>query len=448
MTPSKDIKTTSSHETRRSDSAPRPFRFLDYSYKDGEATFRYEGKNGAIFTEKVNFVTDPGIPAPDPETLDHALFLAFVLLGLSYYKAAPTREVELDYSLSPDQANFFNHVYQEGLSQFAFENHLTRDDLAHFSTQNSRVPTTASVVTTSTLDQRVPTTASVVTTSTLGQRVPTSTSEASGSLILVSGGKDSLLLATLAKDTPFVPAYVTTSDSYPEIIDAFGAPVLIRRHLDLEMLKKVGGLTGHIPISLIIESLALIQAILLGLDTIELGIGEEGIEPHAWIGDLPVNHQWAKTPEAQGLLRDYIKSHISENLHLGDRLSTLSELEIAEKFADLCWPEFGDRFSSCNNANYRVGAHNQSLAWCGKCPKCANSYLLFAPFVPFEEQQRLFGRDLFTDPDLTETFKGLLGVDGVMKPFECIASISELRTAYANRLPGYGALPFEVPAPD
>jgi hypothetical protein len=60
--------------------------------------------------------------------------------------------------------------------------------------------------------------------------------------------------------------------------------------------------------------------------------------------------------------------------------------------------------------------------------------------VPYEKQLKIFGRDLFKDPELTETFKGLLGLDGVMKPFECIASIDELRWAYEHKLPGYGQL--------
>ena len=44
-----------------------------------------------------------------------------------------------------------------------------------------------------------------------------------------------------------------------------------------------------------------------------------------------------------------------------------------------------------------------------------------------------------------DNFKGLLGVDGVTKPFECVGSIDELRTAYHHRQPDYGKLPFDVP---
>ena len=106
------------------------------------------------------------------------------------------------------------------------------------------------------------------------------------------------------------------------------------------------------------------------------------------------------------------------------------------------------QFSSCNRANYEQGIDNTKLKWCGKCPKCANAFLLFAPFIEAKELKSLFNdEDLFAKPLLNETFKGLLGIDNVMKPFECVGEIDELRLAYhkAQAKGGYEKLPFEVP---
>jgi hypothetical protein len=64
------------------------------------------------------------------------------------------------------------------------------------------------------------------------------------------------------------------------------------------------------------------------------------------------------------------------------------------------------------------------------------------------ELQSLFnGQDLFAKPSLQETFKGLLDIDGVMKPFECVGEVDELRLAYhkAQARGGYQQLSFEVP---
>jgi len=117
-------------------------------------------------------------------------------------------------------------------------------------------------------------------------------------------------------------------------------------------------------------------------------------------------------------------------------------------FAKKCWADFGHEFSSCNVANYMQGDDNTHLSWCGNCPKCANSYLLFAPFLPEDELKAIFGgTDLFTKNSLSLTFKGLLDIDGIPKPFECVGEIDELRLAYhlAQSRGGYNKLPFDVP---
>lgn len=395
------------------------FEFLDYNFtKDSTeansaiATFRYQGKSGIIFTEKVKFF-HPDFTDYNESILNQALFLAFIILGTSYYKAEPTASVKLPEELDSARAFFFDKIYQEGLSQFAFENHLKRADLAHFKAEKPTQNSTTSTI------------------STPGK-----------TLCLVSGGKDSLLSFEKLKKagTPLEIAYISANGAYPAILDELGTPIIIKRQIDRENLEKAGGLNGHVPVTLINEAIALIQAVLIGASHIEFGIGKEGLEPHAWIDDLPVNHQWSKTVEAQTLIKNYIKTYVAKNITVGSCLENLTELEIAKEFARECWDKYAGKFSSCNVANYKQAENNSHLKWCGKCAKCANSYLLFCPFVPYEKQLAIFGHDLFKDPELKEIFKGLLGIDGVMKPFECIASIDELRWAYEHKLPGYGQL--------
>jgi len=176
-------------------------------------------------------------------------------------------------------------------------------------------------------------------------------------------------------------------------------------------------------------------SILNNQNVVLTSIGNEGSEAHAHIGDLPVNHQWSKTWEAELMFAEYIERYISPNIHVGSPIRKYSELRVSELFVHKCWKKFGYSFSSCNEANYKQNANNDRLGWCGKCAKCANTYLLFCPFLAPHILQSLFNdQDLFTDPNLTETFKGLLGVDGVMKPFECVGQTDELRFAYYHRM--------------
>ncbi len=397
------------------------FEKYDFDAVQGLASFHYRYDDGRQFVETVRFEPAEGY---DEKVLEKALFLAFVVIGTSYAKTFPTPDVLLEVGELDDwQADFFNNVYQEGLSQYAFENQLTRDDLPQFSAakESSSTP------------------------------VPYA---GEGVLALQSGGKDSLLTATLLakKGTSFVAWYLGNSDTHPALLQELGAPlVTATRTIDHDALRTAladGAKNGHVPVTYIVQSLAVIQAILLGKNKVLVSIAHEGEEPHAAIGNLEVTHQWSKTWAAEQAFADYVHRYISADLHIGSPLRRYSELRVAELFVEHAWARFGHAFSSCNRANYQQGANNTTLQWCGDCPKCANSYLLFAPFVDALELQSLFaGKDLFAVATLSDTFKGLLGVDGVMKPFECVGEIDELRTAYhwAMKKGGYQPLPFDVP---
>ncbi len=418
------------------------FKFVGYSLNpiDLTAYFNYHGADGLDYCETIQFAKPAqALPYHDQayaDILDGALQLAFVLIGISYYKSSPTTEVELPFPIDQFQAEFFSTVYQDGLSQFAFTNHLTRANLATF---------------TASPDYKAPTSANS----------PLPSCFTPGALITQSGGKDSLL-TTKIDNGEHSYWYLSSSLNHPALLDELDRPLqLAVRSLDRANLVKANGLNGHVPVTYIVQSLALVQAIINRQTAVLTSIGQEGAEAHAVIRtsgqivqgtaaleptDLAVNHQWSKTFEAEQLFRTYIKNYISKDLDVYSPLRNFTELKIAELFTKHCWPEYGHRFSSCNVANYAQGNDNHELKWCGHCAKCANSYLLFAPFIPRTELDSLFGgRSLFEDPELHDDFQGLLGVNDRIKPFECVGEVSELRYAYHHRLPEYPALPFEVP---
>lgn len=402
----------------------KTFIFESYEFTPGNLTavFTYSFDHETFFTEKVVF---GGAIEYDASALQCALFLAFILIGVSYYKLYPSAEIAWrSGKIDEWQSAFLNHVYQEGMGQFAFENNLTRDDLAHFSATTPDIKALAAY-------------------------------DGAGILTLQSGGKDSLLSAEtlLASGKAFDSFYITSSSSHPAILDTIGSSLFVtRRIIDIEAIKAAranGGLNGHVPVTFIVLSLALVQAILLNKKTVLTSIGHEGEEPHDWIGDLAVTHQWSKTWGAELLFSEYVTRYVAPELQVGSPLRSFTELRIAELFVERAWQKYGHSFSSCNLANYMQGEDNTELKWCGNCPKCANSYLLFAPFLDAHELQGIFnGQDLFTKHTLQDTFKGLLGIDGVMKPFECVGETEELRLAYhmAQERGGYDALGFTVPA--
>ncbi|MCL2001959.1 Mur ligase family protein [Candidatus Saccharibacteria bacterium] len=405
----------------------------------------------------------------DDCALGKALFLAYVLSGISYYKAFPSRHVRLmeGVELLPAQVKLFDAAYQEGLGQFAYENKLTRADLAHF---GERAAPSEQAFGFDGYDFNGKTAAFRYSVGDLRFTESVEFAEADlrpKVISMQSGGKDSLLLATMLKEqgVNFAPWFVRSGEHHPKVLDKLDNLLLATRKIDREGLAAAaekGGKNGHIPITYVLQSLALVQAVLLGAKTVLGAIGDEGTEPHSVLPPLgkessagyepplAVNHQWSKTREAEELYAKYIKSEIGEGYKVYSPLRNTSELTIAKMFVEKCWKEFGREFSSCNVANYRQHADNRELKWCGDCPKCANSFLLFAPWLSAEQLTPLFGgQDLFAKERLYHTFKGLLGIDGVEKPFECVGSVEELRTAYHLSHPeedgDYADLPFDVP---
>jgi UDP-N-acetyl-alpha-D-muramoyl-L-alanyl-L-glutamate epimerase len=403
----------------------RSFRLESYDYNpaSGVATFRYSFDGERSFSEQIHLTP---VDDYDADAFDRMMQLAHVLIGISYYKTFLAPEIDvLSFNLDESDAEFFSNVYRDGLSQYIYENSLHPDMIARFRATE------------------------------LVSKNPLQYS-GKGTLVLQSGGKDSLLLAQLLAENSqtFSAFYCGSNDKYPEVVDDISADAvhIAVRKLDSDGLKQAqadGGKNGHVPVTFIVLTISLLQAVLQGKSTILMAVGQEGEEPHAMIGDYAIRHQWSKTWQAEKMMSEYITRLLGGGMRVGSPLRGMSELLIAKEFHDHCWTEYSHRFSSCNVANYKQGNDTTQLTWCAKCSKCANSFLLFSPWVSPSEMQRVFGTNLFADPALTEDFKGLLGIDGVFKPFECVGEIDELRAAYHLALRNHPVakytLPFEVP---
>lgn len=402
------------------------FVFESYAFilESLTAKFTYSFDHDVFFTEEVRFGSSV---AYDQRLLDKALFLSFIIAGVSYYKLFPGASIEWrSGEIDAWQSKFLNTVYQEGLGQFAFENGLTRADLAHF-------------------------------VQTIDESPAATDYKGAGILLLQSGGKDSLFTAAMLKSQgrSFDAFYISSGSTHPHILEEIDADLVVaHRKVDITAIKAAmanGGRNGHVPVTYIVLSFALIQAVLLHKSLVLASIGHEGEEAHTRVGDLAISHQWSKTWQAELLFSEYVNRYLSSDIKVGSPLRKYSELRVAELFVQTNWKQFGHTFSSCNRANYQQGQNNSELKWCGECPKCANAYLLFAPFLKSSELRSIFhGEDLFLKPSLQETFKGLLGIDGAMKPFECVGEVAELRLAYhmAQTRGGYGKVSFDVPPSD
>jgi len=117
-------------------------------------------------------------------------------------------------------------------------------------------------------------------------------------------------------------------------------------------------------------------------------------------------------------------------------LRKYGELEISKMLTR--YPQYFSVFSSCNSS-MRIGA--RQARWCGNCPKCLFVYLTLYPFLEKKELLKIFGKDIFENKKLLPIMKSLIG-QGRPKPFECVGTQKESRSALKLCLKKAGKVPY------
>lgn len=379
------------------------FIFEDYTFDEirNEIVMKYSFDGELHFKERISWQVDS--INYNPNILDRALFGLWLMCGVSYYKAyVPSKIIIKKGSLSREQKEFFDEIYLHGLAQFFYTNSL--DWKGHidfpFDTNN-------------------------------GMKLDESTNS-SGSLIAIGGGKDSIVAAETIKslDDDFDCWAVNQSKRFEPIAQKLNSKMLpVIREIDPKLLElnSKDALSGHVPITAINSFIGLVLAILVGRQRMVWAIESSTDEPNTIWQGLEVNHQYSKTSYFEQAMQNYINKFVAKDLEYFSTLRSITELRIAEIFCKNYIDKYQGLFSSCN-ANFTIGKTDE-LAWCGKCPKCAFVFTLFAPFLDKNKLVSIFGgNNIFADPDMKGTLEELLGIDG-HKPLECVGEIAEVRKA-------------------
>ena len=131
-----------------------------------------------------------------------------------------------------------------------------------------------------------------------------------------------------------------------------------------------------------------------------------------------VNHQWAKSLDAELLMSHYLRTQIASNLSYFSLLKPIHDVVIFNLLHDDL--DAVERTHSCN----------QRKPWCQRCPKCAYVWLNYMAWLPQDRVRRMFPENLLEVPENHHWFRQLMGIDG-SKPFECVGEIAESRLAFA-----------------
>jgi len=365
--------------------------YFSYILTTDTRTYQFNEK---ITFPKVNKLNDKDV------VVQKMLRAVHIALGMSYWKLFCPKEISFSsYQLSKASADFWNIIYTKGLGEFYFKNAIDYHHLIQFPFNESL------------------------------QDNPIDCIRKDRSLVGIGGGKDSIVSACLLQKTGkhFHGFIVETQKKYPVTYEVSKElrieNIIVQRFIDPQLfeLNNSGDVfNGHVPISVIYAFLGVLCAYLYNYTNVivsnERSSDSGNVE---YLGEM-INHQWSKSSEFELLLQRFIAQVFTPHIHYFSLLRSLSELQIAQLF--IKEKQFYPIFSSCNR-NFTINNPGSNL-WCGRCPKCAFTFILIAAYSSKEEVLDIFGDNYLNKEELVPLFKQMLGSEG-HKPFECVGTPEE-----------------------
>lgn len=385
------------------------FRFAACTVDEASAAvtleYRLEGPEPVDFRETVRFdgVTWPTDPVRR-EALRRLARLLHLFAGVSYYKTAVPPQMRLDDSdaggpgeLSPRLRALLDDVYTLGLGEFAYRNRIDVRERVRFPE-----PIDARAV------------------------APVELEPTGRTLVPIGGGKDSVVALEVVQRAgrDAICFSVGRADPIVRCVTATGLPHAVAlRSLapNIGAVNAAGALNGHVPVTAVVSTIALMTAVLHGADTVAMANERSASEGNLVWNGLDVNHQWSKGAAFERELRAVLEHELVTGLDYRSVLRPASELAIARAFSRL--RRFHPHFTSCNTV-FRIDPARRNHQWCGDCPKCRFVFLALAPYLDPAELTAIFGVDMLDDAAQYDGFCDLAGLRE-HKPFECVGEEAE-----------------------
>ncbi len=367
--------------------------FFDYTLETDEESFS--------MTESLTFP----VAIPENDVTNRLLRALHLALGISYYKSYIPPKIVHGYSMSEQEAEFWNTVFLNGLGEFLYKNNLSAERIAKFQQQEGTIV--------------------IGSTDTIAWKDTV--------LLGIGGGKDSIVAGELFKELDiavesFVLATGNNTGQAQAVADVMGVPLhVIQRRLDpqiIELNKRDDALNGHIPISLIFALAGSLLAVSKGIRSIVVANEASASIPQTVHEDRMVNHQWSKSLDFEMLFQNFIHEHVSQNLDYFSAIRPLTSIAVAKLFAN--YPQYLEVFTS-DNAHFKQDKQvSAQQRWSDNSPKSLSSFILLAPFVKADDMLRAFGKNFLDDASLEPLLLALLGIEGA-PVLDCVGTPDELR---------------------
>lgn len=390
---------------------PKYFEFTHTSadWSSGELTFSYktELENGDIheFTEKLILPEPVDSSLGEDPAIQKTLQMIHFSLGPSYFKAYGPTEIRHPYTISQKEANYWNILYTEGMGEYYYVNNLDFKDRVAFPYSDgyqSAAPSAAKMV-------------------------------SNRALVLHGGGKDSIVSVEIVKKAgvDFDLFAVNDSSIQQAVADVMGKKIeTIHRTIDAHLieLNKSGEVyDGHVPISAVYASLAVLYAAIYGYRYVIVSNESSAMYGNIEYKGITVNHQWSKSLYYENLFRDYIQSNVSSHIEFFSLLRPIAEIHIAQIFSH--YPEYFEAFSSSNH-NFTIDPSGKKRRWSVDYSKGKVEFVwaILSAFLSRSDMLRIFEEDIYARTDVLDKFKELVGVKDI-KPLECVGTPEEMKVA-------------------
>lgn len=349
--------------------------------------------------------------------------------AISYWKAACPKEFIVEAgSLDREQIRFWYDLIIHGLGEFFYQNGIdfTAPDFLNIICNFTEVNT--NLERPSSLNEHLASDASV-------------SGSSASDLVLIGGGKDTAvtlgMLNRIGRTIQTMVVNPTNASLSNIMVAGVSQPIIIQRSLDqtLLSLNANGYLNGHTPYSAYLAFLGILVARLYGNEYVIVSNEQSANEGNVVYRGMEINHQYSKSFRFEQMFRTYVAKYLDDSPSYFSLLRPLNDLQIGSLFAS--YQQFFPTFRSCN-----VGSKTNT--WCGHCAKCAFTYLMLFPFVPYEDMIHIFGKDYFTDEGILTYVSQLVGLSPV-KPFDCVGTRAEAKLAVVLSIDQYVARAREIP---
>lgn len=335
--------------------------------------------------------------------LEPTLQALLIMVGINYWCIFPTNNIHIEgFALTRAQAHFWDILYLNGLGEFFYDMKMDFHNLIAFPYDDSATEPT-----------------------------PAHFERPARALLLNGAGKDSILSAEILKasNTPFDFFAFAPTPAHKKIASLVGAKtieVTRRRDSWLDRAMTWFAISNAYPSVSTFTFVATLLAELLGYNSIVFSNERSADFGNLTYLDLPVNHQWCKSSEAEKMINDYIQCYITPDISTVSLLRKYSEIEIVRRFVN--YPKYLHYVTSCNGYFWLPKITQLMMKkgyWCNRCPKCVFLFTCFSAFLPKKEVLDIFGANLYTKKRLLPLFRRILGIEG-FKPLDCVGEPEEM----------------------